>query len=280
MLKVSVPNATPISGINILGRSGRYCDYSDSPQSAESDEISVMKDRIEALELHVQFLSTQIQSSNSTESSTTPWSQASYSMPGLKLSSQSSFLDSEFWTTNSPSPQAAADMPTEGMTARLGDLSEIELIKAKYFAAGSIHEWMPIISKIRLDQFKLHDINAIKSDMVSLLLCMKLVQEVPTEGGSFSQSELYIAVKRFIHEQETKGILTFRLVQANVLLCVYELGQGIFPNAYLTLGHCARSGIALGLHNKSAPQLAGKAKSWVDWEERHRVWWMIVILDR
>jgi hypothetical protein len=76
-----------------------------------------------------------------------------------------------------------------------------------------------------------------------------------------------------------EGTVTLRAVQAGILLFIYELWHGIFPAAFMTISHCARQGVALGLHSKLGPQLAGKPRSWVDWEERQRVWWAIVILD-
>jgi hypothetical protein len=93
-------------------------------------------------------------------------------------------------------------------------------------------------------------------------------------------SELYTVTKQFLDSLQTKGPLTLQIIQASLLLSVYELGHGIFPAAFMTFGHCSRSGIAMGLHNRLAPQLAGKPRSWADWEERQRVWWMVVILDR
>jgi hypothetical protein len=108
---------------------------------------------------------------------------------------------------------------------------------------------------------------------------MKLVQEIPPPQPT-GQSELYLIAKQFLHDLHMKGLLTLRMIQAGLLLSVYELGHAIFPAAFITIGHCARSAIAMGLHNRLSPQLAGKPRSWADWEERQRAWWMIVILDR
>lgn len=114
---------------------------------------------------------------------------------------------------------------------------------------------------------------SMRADTALLLLCMKLVQDT-------ALPELYTTATRFLYSLQTKGILTLRIVQAGLLLSVYELGYGDFPAAFITIGHTARCAVALGLHNKLAPQLAGRPRSWVDWEERQRVWWMVVILDR
>lgn len=150
-------------------------------------------------------------------------------------------------------------------------------MKTRYFE--SVHTWMPTVSKIRLNRLIQRAERPIKADITLLLLCMKLVQEVP--GGQRAESsELYVTAKRFNSELELKGLLTLRMVQAGLLLSVYELGHGIFPAAFTTISHCARQGVSLGLHNKSATQFLGGPRSWVEWEERQRVWWMVMILDR
>lgn len=239
-----------------------------------------MRNQIKALEMHIQLLSAQVQGSSiSSDSPATEWSPLPHSKHGVQFSNKTSFLDSEFWSTNNSTSQAVCDAAPPSIMALLGGLSDIELIKSNYFESGSVHKWMPIISRIRLDRLAILNANTIRSDVATLLLCMKLVLDTPVVGST-GPSDLYIAIKRFISDQQINGVLTFRLLQANVLLSVYEFGQGVFPNAFMTVGECARVGVALGIHNESAPQIIGRPKGWVDWEERHRVWWMILILDR
>ena len=138
---------------------------------------------------------------------------------------------------------------------------------------------MPIISKIRLDRLTNRSRGGMRADGALLLLCMKLVQEVP-QAQQTGTSDLYATAKDFLNNLQMKDLLTLRVIQAGLLLSVYELGHAIFPSAFMTVAYCARSAVALGLHNRLAPQLLGNPQTWADWEERHRMWWMIVILDR
>ncbi|KAL5337364.1 fungal-specific transcription factor domain-containing protein [Aspergillus crustosus] len=157
--------------------------------------------------------------------------------------------------------------------------SNFDDIKAGYFS--SVHAWMPIISKIKLER-ALHGLNSsLHADAALLLLCMKLVQTSPGPDKQTPHSlALYTIAKRFSKTLELDNVLTLRSIQAGILLTLYELGHGIFPAAYLSIAQCARQGVALGLHNKNAPQFLREPRSWADWEERQRVWWAIVILDR
>lgn len=63
-------------------------------------------------------------------------------------------------------------------------------------------------------------------------------------------------------------------------MCVYELGHGIYPSAYLSVGACARYGAALGYEECGYEDPGEGRGEWVEAEERNRTCWAILILDR
>ncbi|KAK4075650.1 transcriptional regulator family: Fungal Specific TF [Trichoderma harzianum] len=93
------------------------------------------------------------------------------------------------------------------------------------------------------------------------------------------KSPAYIAAKQFFFELENAGNLSIRLVQAGIFIALYELGHCIYPAAYMSVGTCARHAVALGL-DKDIKQSNATGLPWDDIEERRRVWWAILILDR
>lgn len=96
-----------------------------------------------------------------------------------------------------------------------------------------------------------------------------------------SQATFYVDVREYHFLVESAGILSLHLLQAGLLLALYEFGHAIFPNAYTTIGHCARIGHAMYIHHgASAPLLLGPPTSWAEVEERSRVWWAVFLLDR
>ncbi|KAH7024216.1 fungal-specific transcription factor domain protein [Ilyonectria destructans] len=257
-------------------KTGKICDFSNSPPATHADEISNLRSRVRELE-------------DCVLSSSTPAARApsgpdlshhqypSSDVPLVPLHVQVSYLDSNIWSLCNPPVYINNELATEEILVILGSRSDIDAIKTSYFQ--SVHTWMPIISKTRLDRLIDQTYYTIKADVALLLLCMKLVQAVPPVQQP-GPSDLYVTAKQYINDLQIRGLFTLRIVQAGLLLSVYELGHAIMPAAFTTIGQCARIGIALGLHNKLAPQLTGKPRSWADWEERQRVWWMIVILDR
>ncbi|KAJ5620585.1 hypothetical protein N7510_004569 [Penicillium lagena] len=139
-----------------------------------------------------------------------------------------------------------------------------------------IHPWLPFLSKRKLLGQVLSPLGNQRPDHVLLLTAIKLVITAP---GDESRSPAYYSIKSALLNAELKGILTFRILQALVLVAIYELGQAIYPSAYLTVGYCAKYGIALGINQTIDPN-CGPRSSLVDSEEERRTWWAIILLDR
>jgi hypothetical protein len=85
-----------------------------------------------------------------------------------------------------------------------------------------------------------------------------------------------------IDEAVLAGAMSCRLLQAQILLVLFEIGHAIYPAAYLSIGACARYGTALGVDASLRPdfQLQNSSIERLNIEERKRAWWMVLILDR
>lgn len=150
-------------------------------------------------------------------------------------------------------------------------------IATKYW--DKIHWWMPIISKKRFYDNSLNPLVPLGVDIVLLLATMRLIQWYP-EQEPRPEAE-YVAIRYAIFEAETAGILTLQLLQAKVILTVYEFAHAIYPAAYLSVGACARYGTSLGINQslKMYP-LAATPELILEIEEKKRTWWLILLLDR
>lgn len=91
----------------------------------------------------------------------------------------------------------------------------------------------------------------------------------------------HLALQHAILEAENAGILTLSLLQAKILLTIYEVGHAIYPAAYFSIASCARYGTALGV-NKTLEYdvLFNAPAATLEAEEKKRAWWAILILDR
>jgi hypothetical protein len=162
------------------------------------------------------------------------------------------------------------------------DPSRIRNIAYTFF--DSIHWWMPIISKKAFFAHLLNPLSQRRSELSLLIICMQLycAPDLNPGTGALDVSAMYHNAKRLHFEMETAGVLSLRVLQAGILLALYEVGQAIYPAAYLTVGSCARYGIAIGVDKlrEEASNEYGNVRSMSEIEERRRAWWTILFLDR
>ena len=139
------------------------------------------------------------------------------------------------------------------------------------------HTWLPCVSLKRLCRQLESGDEITAADKTAMLYAMKLLSTSPL----LSAKSIYTAVKHVLDACESVSQHSPSLLAAQILLAFYEAGQGFYPAAYYNLSRCSRMCHAMGLHDKKkATQLLAKADSWTEVEERRRLWWAVLILDR
>ncbi|EAW11915.1 transcription factor domain protein [Aspergillus clavatus NRRL 1] len=115
-----------------------------------------------------------------------------------------------------------------------------------------------------------------------LLLAIYLVAEKEYHGSSMQRGD-----RRHLH-QHCSYLISFlqlvrepsvELVQAGLLLTLYELGSSLLQAAFLRVATCARLACVLQLH-LDEPLGDDCADAWRPAEERKRVWAGVYIMDR
>ncbi|KAI5467616.1 hypothetical protein BGZ63DRAFT_419312 [Mariannaea sp. PMI_226] len=216
--------------------------------------------------------------SNNSESSPSSISVAASSYEAAPQFPDAFFLDTDLFHPISHSELRSSHSIPSHISCWLG--SDVNTIYEHYF--NSVDTWLPFVSRKRLKQgIQANDLKE-ASGLALLLLCMKLASEQPDPHGSSSaDSALYKAAKSYLVTVEELSPASLHLFQSLVLIALYELGHGIFPAAYLTVGRAARLGILRGYHDrKNATQLFTTPPSWTYWEEERRTWWAASILER
>ena len=155
----------------------------------------------------------------------------------------------------------------------LGDDSQIRNVASQFF--DNTHPFMPFISKKLFYERHINPLARPRTDISLLCLCMKIFSEFNNDP----QTQVYVLAKHYIVEIEVAGTFTLQTLQAHLLIAIYELGHGIYPSAYLSIVACAARGIALDLE-KELTDCTTSEFTWVEREERRRVWWAIIILER
>lgn len=136
----------------------------------------------------------------------------------------------------------------------LGDGTAVQAVINDYFE--TVHTWMPVVSKKRLTRNMLNPMWEAGPDLALLFLCMKLMITRPQDGLENAYNPMYVAAKRFVSLMEANGMVSLMVLQAYILVALYEIGQSIYPAAWMTVGASARYGQLLGIHDLDrAPQL-------------------------
>lgn len=188
------------------------------------------------------------------------------------------FLDSPLFEYERLAVQTPSIRVPPGALASLGSSGELRALVERYFA--TTHLYFPIVSKIRLYQHLANPAHEPGADIALLFLAMKLASTPLPVGVAPQQAQVYTDVKSFFTYVEAQNGFSIQLIQAALLIALYELGHAVYPAAYLTIGHCARLGYAMGIHERGVPQMLARPQTWTEQEERRRVWWGVIVLDR
>jgi hypothetical protein len=214
-----------------------------------------------------------------------PYQNAVYSLPSPSPSVSSSS------SRNSPQPvQGGVKRPlpadfdlniSMAVYAVLdGANGQFEKIIGIYFK--SAHSWLTIVRKQRF--IKRVSASRLRADasVAILLLCMRLVAEpfdrAKTKNDA-SRDTIYLAAKNLHGIIQTSGGPSLELIQAGLLIALFEHNSAIPNVAYQTLVNCAKMSSFLGLdiarHNLSPGQNVTAME-----EEKKRTYWGIVSLER
>ncbi|KAL7942897.1 N-terminal binuclear Zn cluster-containing/DNA binding domain-containing protein [Trichoderma barbatum] len=183
------------------------------------------------------------------------------------------FLDPDVFSRAQLTVINADVVVTDDISQLVGSVLDIQATSEKFFQ--SVHMWMPIISKPHFCATLLNRLTYKRAELFLLVLSMKLC----CARGKTWNTPLYEAAKLFHFKIETSGVLSVVVLQAAILIALYELGHSIYPAAYLSVGSCARYATAMGI-DKSILSSSATQLQWIEEEECRRIWWAILVLDR
>ncbi|KAG8414556.1 hypothetical protein J3459_014268 [Metarhizium acridum] len=162
---------------------------------------------------------------------------------------------------------------TDDVEALVGDVQDIQATTQFFFE--TVHTWMPIVSKNGFSQSLIKRMTHQRAELFLLVLSMKLCSSRVTNA----RTNLYRTARRLYADIERSGTLSLLVLQAGILIALYEMGHGLYPDAYLSVAQCARYGTALGVDKTIISREMGTT-TLPDLEEARRVWWSILVLDR
>ncbi|KAL4924258.1 uncharacterized protein BDV17DRAFT_275112 [Aspergillus undulatus] len=144
---------------------------------------------------------------------------------------------------------------------------------AAYFS--TVHVWFPIIDR---DAYHRRLEKADPPSESSLLtLCMCLITIPSSDGMSAQVNGLYMFATTTVSSLTAAGVSSLQLLQSRLLLSLFEVGHGMYPAAYISIGANVRAAEAMGID--SPPHMEFQSEI-VGTDDAYRLWLGLIILDR
>jgi hypothetical protein len=144
----------------------------------------------------------------------------------------------------------------------------------------NIHSWIPVIHqqtlRVKISQLECKP----HAETAHLVLVMQLLVRGSSDAEHGDrQSHLHYLCKYLFFLLQHAREPSLELIQAGLLLAVYEVGCGNPQSASLSIGSCARLGYILRLHDDQMDDINAFSFP-VKAEEQRRVWVGIYMVDR
>lgn len=147
----------------------------------------------------------------------------------------------------------------------------------------AIEPWFPIAFKLQDRLRPTWDETSL--DLALLCLSILLLTTSPSlaakSDGNISELEtLYLQTKSSLALAEGLGFNSFPIVQARILITLFEVSHGFYPAAYISIGATLRAADALEDHPRGDALQPHCSDAVVSHEETVLIWCGILVLDR
>lgn len=155
----------------------------------------------------------------------------------------------------------------------------IDDVTVQYFRG--IHEWIPIVSRRNFQNSLINSSAPAHADFSILLLSMCLITHHRSRVTAqlINQDAIYFTTKMLFAHVQAFLSSSPSLIQAGVLISIYEYAHGKLDTAYNTIADCARMAHEIGLHKLTSLNPPENEARFIGEEEKN-LWWAIVIYER
>ncbi|KAK1755262.1 hypothetical protein QBC47DRAFT_212792 [Echria macrotheca] len=154
----------------------------------------------------------------------------------------------------------------------------IARVVASYFS--TVNTWFTIIERAALEASVEEIWTTPSAEIAVLLMCMRLAIRIPTPGSVVGMGDsFYLSAKTLLSLVQTKLPLSVTLLQAELLVAMYEFSHAMPQQAYMTAGRCFQMTKAFGWHYE--PFWSDERQSRVPRELKlcSILWWAVVYMD-
>ncbi|KXX73342.1 Oleate activated transcription factor 3 [Madurella mycetomatis] len=131
----------------------------------------------------------------------------------------------------------------------LDDRRGVERAVASYF--GGVNTWFTIIEQARFEKQLSETLQKPSAEICILVLCMSMIARSPDPNSVSGMGDSsYHTAKALLSLVQSNAPMSTQLLQAELLVAMYEFSHGNPQQTYLTLGRCVQMTRAFGWHDK------------------------------
>lgn len=160
----------------------------------------------------------------------------------------------------------------------VGHRQAVEHVTTYYFS--SVNDWFTIIEKTSFDSLVERMWSFPSAEVGLLVLCMLLIIRTPNDSGAAMDDGLYLSVKTAFTLVQSKIPPSISLLQAQLLIGLYEYSQGLPQQAYMSMGTCIQMTRSFGWHIRSFWSEERQQLLPADLKLSSILWWALVYVDR
>ncbi|KAH8906007.1 hypothetical protein BR93DRAFT_723401 [Coniochaeta sp. PMI_546] len=159
----------------------------------------------------------------------------------------------------------------------VGHRQAVEHVTTYYF--NSVNYWFTIIEKRSFDSQVERMWSFPSAEVALLILCMLLIIRTPNESGAAMDDGLYLSVKTAFTLVQSKIPPSISLLQAQLLIGLYEYSHGLSQQAYMSMGSCVQMTRSFGWHLRSFWSEERQQLLPADLKLNSILWWALVYVD-
>ena len=160
----------------------------------------------------------------------------------------------------------------------LGSRDNIEHVVARYFS--TTNTWFAIVDRVEFETLLNNTWVVPSAEMSVLLLGMSLITRLPQNNNLNGMADsVYLSVRAMLSVVKAKVCLSIPLMQAELLIAMYETSHGMHEQAYMSVGSCFQISRALGWWDKNFWSGQRRAGMSINPQLCSALWWATVYVD-
>lgn len=145
---------------------------------------------------------------------------------------------------------------------------------------NGVNTWFTIIERAGFERQLETTWDKLPAEASAMALCMALIAHPPNQKPSKGMGDTaYHSTKAILSLVQSKVPMSIQLLQAELLVALYEFSQSMPQQAYLSLGRCLHMAKAFGWHSSSFWANEGQASPPAALKLCSVVMWAIVYVD-